>query len=245
MKNSTYKTILILVNILIGFTIFYLNFPLWWFLIIIPLNVYLQIYTSQQFSFRDSIRLEDIPQTGYEKRIFELNSFEQRLQNLGFEKFDEFYLQTTSDIVGYAYKHRELPVILSHYHFEVMMYCDLDTNFENDYSLTTCNSKNSSINTIRPHNLLIQAFPDADIEELFNRHIQSVRFLQMQGFNILNKPIYDFRKNFISEFLEVGRKMKSLTAPIKLLYLMYFGDKKRFTKTIQEQILAKQLRLPQ
>ncbi|MGI9054165.1 MAG: hypothetical protein ACR2F2_00030 [Pyrinomonadaceae bacterium] len=233
-----------LINIFIGFTVVFFGLPLWAFLILPPANVYLQIFPSPQLTFRDSLQLKDIPPTGYEKRLVELNGFEKKLQNLGFEKFDEFYLQTSNDIVGYAYKHRELPIVLCNYHLETRLHCDLDTGFDNGFALTTCNAKFSSVSEIRPPNLLLQAFPDAGLEELFNRHIQSVRFLQSQGFNILNTPIYGFREKFIQEFLEIGKKMKSLAAPVKILYLMYFGNKNKFTKTIQEQVLAKQLQLP-
>ncbi|MEP6901819.1 MAG: hypothetical protein ABJA66_08720, partial [Actinomycetota bacterium] len=100
-----------------------------------PVNVYLQIYASQQFSFRNSIQIENIPPTGYEKRIAELNSNEELLNNLGFDRFDEFYLPTTSDIVIYAYKHCDLPLILCQYHLAAGVWFDLMTDFENDFSL--------------------------------------------------------------------------------------------------------------
>ncbi len=244
MKNSTLRLISLLINFGFGIAVFYFGLPFWMFLCLIPVNLYLQIYASQQYSFRNSIQIEEIPETGYEKRIVGLNSNEELLNNIGFSRFDEFYLRTTSDIVIYAYKHCELPIILCHYHLEAGIFYDLMSDFENDFSLTTANLKFSAIGELRPAHQLLQTFPGCPVETLFNKHIQSLRFLEREGFVAQKTPVYNFRPKFLKEFREAGARMKGFLSPVKVVYLMYFGNKARFTKTVQEQILAKQLRLP-
>ncbi|MEP6902724.1 MAG: hypothetical protein ABJA66_13315, partial [Actinomycetota bacterium] len=102
----------------------------------------------------------------------------------------------------------------------------------------------SAIGELRPPHKYLQSFSEFSVEMLFNKHIESLRFLDQQGFIAQHLPIYNFRQKFLKEFLEAGKRMKSFLSPVKLIYLMYFGNKTRFTKTIQEQFLAKQLRLP-
>ncbi len=244
MKNSTFKLITYLINIGLGIAVVYFGFPFWSLLFLIPANLYLQIYAAQQYSFRNSIQLEGIPATGYEKRLAELNSNEILLADLGFERFDEFYLQTSVDCVGYAYTHRELPIILCQYHYEAGVFFDLMTDFDNDFSLTTANLKYSSVAELRSPQKFLQAFPEFPLAELFNKHIQSLRFLEQKGFVAFKKPIYNFRADFIKEIREAGERTKGFLSPVRLVYLMYFGNKARFTKTIQEQFLADQVRLP-
>lgn len=244
MKYKTLKNIYFVINILIGFSAVFLSLPLWSFALIIPANIYLQLYFTQKYSFRNSFRLEEVPQTGYEDRIREIDQDERLLEELGFDKFDEFYMRTSSDIIVFAYKHVGLPVILCQYHFGIYKTMDLITNFENDYALTTSNLKSTCFSKLRPLNYFLQVFTDADAEELFRRHIQSTEFLKANGFAIINNPLYNFRSEFLRKFFEAGKVYKRLTAPFQLLYLYYFGDKYEVTKTIQEQVLAKQLQLP-
>lgn len=243
MKHTTLKNVYLVINILLGLSVFFLGLPLWSFALLIPANIYCQIYFTQQYSFRNSLQLEEIPQTGYENRIGELNQSERLLKELGFDKFDEFYMRASSDVIVFAYKHAELPIVLCQYHFGVLKTMDLMSGFENDYALTTSNIKSTGISKLRPLNYFLQIFTEYGEEELFRRHIQSTEFLEANGFVVTDEPLYNFRNEFLRKFLEAGKMYKSLISPFQLLYLNYFGDKYKFAKTIQEQVLAKQLQL--
>lgn len=245
MKNSTFKLISFLVSFSLAVSVFYFGLPFWALLLLVPVNIYLQAYGAFQYSFRDSIEIGEIPGTGYEKRLAELNFNENQLNDLGFERFDRFYLPTTSDFVIYAYKHCEMPIVLCHYHLEERSAYDFMTDFENDFSLTTANMKYSAVGELRPANKLLQTFAELPVEMLYNKHLQSIKFLEQQGFVTADIPIYDFRTQFIKSFRESGKKLKGLLTPVKIMYLMYFGNKTRFSKTIQEQFLANQLLLPE
>lgn len=244
MKHKTLKNIYLVINILIGFSAVFFSLPLWSFALIIPANIYLQLYFTQQYSFRNSLQLEEIPRIDNLARIIELDQNAGLLEDLRFDKFDEFYMRTSTDIVVFAYKHVELPIVLCQYHFGVHKTMDLMTSFENDYALTTCNIKSNGISTLRPPNYFLQIFTEADAEELFRRHIQSIEFLKANGLVAIDKPLYNFRSEFLRKFLEAGKMFKSLSSPVRILYLNYFGDKYRLAKTVQEQVLAKQLQLP-
>jgi len=244
MKHSTLKNIALFINILLGFSIVFFGLPFWSIALLFPANLYCQIYFTQQYSFRNSLQLEEVSQTGNQNRISELNQNEQSLEDLGFNKFDEFYMRTSSDIIVFAYKHVELPIVLCQYHLGAYKTIDLMTSYENDYALTTTNIKSTGISTLRPLNYFLQIFTESGAEELFRRHIQSMEFLKAEEFAVTDKPLYNFRNEFLRKFLEAGKMYKSLISPVQLLYLNYFGDKYKFAKTIQEQVLAKQLQLP-
>ena len=244
MKSSTFRNLSTFITFFLVFFVVFSGIGWWYLLILIPVNVYAQIYASQQYSFRESLSLNEIPFNGYEKRIAELNSHAEHLYNLGFIKFDEFYLNTSNDAVCYAYSHENLPIIFCQYHFETGIFCDFDTKFENGFSLTTSNTKFSSISEIRPENLLLQAYPELSVEELLTKHQQSLSFLENQGFVSQKSGLNNFRNNFLEEYLETGKKMKGISAPFKIAYLLYYGNKVKYTKSIQEQFLSKTLRLP-
>lgn len=244
MKNSNYLILVYLINFLLLGTFIYLGAPLWTLLLLVPAISYLQIYAAQQFSFRDSIALEQIPPRGYEKRLAEMQSHEARLHQLGFTRFDEFYLRASNDVVVYVYRHAELPIVFCQYHNEAHVSFDLDTKFTNGYSLTTANSKFSSLGEMRPPHLLLQAFAEYPLEMLFDKHVESLRYLARQGFVARAPSAHGFRDEFLEEFREAGERHKGLLAPAKVIYHMYFGNKARFSKSIEEQSLAKQLPLP-
>ena len=244
MKNSNYLVLVYLVNFLLLGTFFYLGAPLWSYLLLVPAISYLQIYAAQQFSFRDSIALEQIPPRGYEKRLAEMQANEPLLQNLGFTRFDEFYLRASTDIIVYVYRHAELPIVFCQYHNEAYVSFDLDTKFTNGHTLTTANAKFSSLGEMRPPHMMLQAFAEYPLEMLFNKHLESLRYLARQGFVAREAADHHFRDEFLEEFRDAGKRHKGLLAPAKVVYHMYFGNQARFSKSIEEQALAKQLPLP-
>ena len=69
-------------------------------------------------------------------------------------------------------------------------------------------------------------------------------YLARQGFVAREPAAYSFRDEFLEEFRESGRVFKGPLGPAKTIYHMYFGNKARFSKSIEEQALAKQLPLP-
>jgi hypothetical protein len=244
MKHSTFKLLSYLISIGLTLSVFYFGLPLWSLLLVLPAGAYLQIYASNQFSFRPSIALEPIPEKGYEQRLLTFGANEGALEDLGFVRFDEFYLQTSNDVVVFAYMHEERPIVFCQYHHGAKVFYDLETRFENGFSVTTSDLEHSSIAELRAPHLLLQCFPQHSIGELYERHLEAVRFLEQKGFVARKTPLYKFREEFLQEFRESGQRAKGLLAPLKLVKAIYFGNKARFAKSLQEQYLADQLRLP-
>lgn len=221
----------------------FLGFPVWILIVTLPLLAYVQIYALNRYTFRDSLDYELIPEKGYEKRREGLELTGYNLSELGFVKFDEFYLRLSNDVIAYIYRHQTEPIYFCHYHFGTLEFYDLVTKFDNGFSLTTANSKNAG-NIPRPNHRMLQIFEGRSIEELFSSHLEAIRFLEQQGFKPQPLFLGNFRADFLNSFLEVGRQVRGFFSPPKLIYWMASGVNKTYCKTIQQQSLAKNLLLP-
>lgn len=243
MKPSNFKLLSFFVSLAASFSIIYFGFPLWTFVLLVPTLIYTQLLFSNNYTFRDSIGLEPVPEIGYQKRLQVLEHMHTLLRSAGFIKFDEFYLRTANDMIAFVYRHKKLPVIACHYNLERINLFDLTTKFDRGYRLTTTNA--DSVHLIETSNEnMVQAFPAAGIEELIQRHCHSVNFLRHRGINAQPTNPFFFRKEFLREFIEQGQQLKGLLGPITSLYRMFFGNKHKQTRSIQEQFLARTLFLP-
>lgn len=243
MKPSKFKTLSFIISLTGSFSIIFFGLPIWTFFLLIPGLIYSQLLIAHNYSFRDSISLEPIPHEGYEKRLIDLEENQTLYTNSNFAKFDEFYMQTSNDIVAFAYQHKELPIIACNYDFELFKVFDFDTKFEEGFKLTTTNTNYAHLLETSNEKML-QAFPEADFEELLQKHIQSIEFLKQQGLTPEETRLDLFRDEFLEEFLEQGQQFKGLLSPAISVYRMYFGNKYKYRKSVQEQFLAKSLLLP-
>jgi hypothetical protein len=243
MKHGVTLLILITAGIVIVQTLLLLGVPLWLPIMILPLLAYGQIYALNRYTFRDSLDFEMIPEKGYQKRREALDLKKNELAELGFINFDEFYLRLSNDVIAYIYRHQAEPIYFCHYHLGTMEFYDLVTKFDNGFSLTTADSKNAG-SIPRPKNKMLQIFEGREIEELLHHHLEAVKFLESQGFK--TSPLYlsNFRSDFLNSFLEVGREVRGVFAPPKLIYWMVSGVSQNYCKSVQQQYLAKKLLLP-
>jgi hypothetical protein len=239
--------VFVIVSLIIGFVFWnalsFLGLSFWLILLCLPLLAYVQIYSAGRYNFRDSLTFEPIPDTGYEQRIKELDLNRQIWESLGFRKFDEFYLRLSTDVVAYAYYHEQYPINLCDYHMQSVRSCDLITRFDNQYTLTTSNGKEAGTAPRAEQNLL-QVFPSSFSPELLERHLQAGQFLHERGFRVTPSPIHNFRKWFMEDFMKAGEKLKEILMPVKMIYWMATDRKQKYMKPIQQQFLAKLVRLP-
>jgi hypothetical protein len=239
--------VFLIVSIVIGFIFWnalsFFGLSFWLIILCMPLLAYAQIYASSRYNFRDSLKFEPIPPAGYEQRIRELDFNQQIWESLGFRKFDEFYMRISTDVVVYAYYHEQYPVQLCDYHMQSIKSCDLITNFDNQYSLTTANAKEAGT-APRPEKSLLQVFPDAFLPELLQRHLQAGQFLYERGFRVRQPETHSFREWFMESYMEAGKMFKNPLSPIKLIYWMATGHKQKYMKPVQQQFLAKLIQLP-
>lgn len=101
------------------------NIPFWIFLfLVIPLLIIAFTYGSFNYSFRESLKTQSIPSKGYASRVNDLDTETKKVNSIGFEKCDVFYLKMVPDSVVYVLKHKEDPVYLCLYHFGSKKTCD-------------------------------------------------------------------------------------------------------------------------
>lgn len=133
-------------------------------------------FGSFMYSFRKSLQARSVPKHGYSKRIKDLNIDARMLENIGFDKWDDFYLKMIPDSVIYVFKHRDDPVYLCLYHFGAKKTCDFFTKYKNGYSLTTCNTIDGGM-TPRPNKSLLQIITSVSYKELLEIHRKAHAFL--------------------------------------------------------------------
>lgn len=243
MKHHVFLIVSIIIGIVFWQALSFFGLSFWLILLCTPLLAYAQIYASGRYNFRDSLQFEPIPRAGYEQRIKELDLSRQILENLGFRKFDEFYLRLSTDVVVYAYYHEQYPVQLCDYHMQNLKFCDLVTNFADQYCLTTSSSK--AAGTVpQPEKNLLQVFPQAFFPELLQRHLQAGQFLYERDFRVRQPDERHFRKWFMESFMKTGEIFKNPLSPIKMIYWMATDRKQKYMKPIQQQFLAKLIQLP-
>lgn len=221
----------------------YFGLSFWWiFLAFLPLG-YIQLYATNRYNFRSTVQLEPIPESGYEKRIAGLDANQNALAGLGFTKIDEFYLRVSPDTVAYSYRHEQYPITLVDYDMQAAKFCDMVTQFDNGYTLTTTNGQNAGVVPL-PENRLGQQFPRAGFADLLHAHLDAGQFLHERGFQPSRLQSEIYRQSFLEHFHEAGNYMKSPLSPIKLLYRMATNEKKRYARPIRQQHLANTIRLP-
>jgi hypothetical protein len=243
MKHHVFLIVSIVIGIVFWNVLSFFGLSFWLILLCMPPLAYAQIYAVGRYNFRDSLKIEPIPGKGYEQRIQDLDLNQQIWENLGFRKFDEFYLQLSSDVVVYAYFHIQDPVYLCDYHMQHVKSCDLITTFQNQYTLTTANAKDAGT-APRPEQNLLQIFPAAFFQELLQRHLQAGQFLYERGFRVETQNKYKFRKEFMESFMKSGERLKNPLMPIQMIYWMITNRKEKYMKPVQQQFLAKQIQLP-
>lgn len=243
MKNNAFRLISYVIGIVYFFSLFYFGLPWWLIFLFVPVLTYVQIYLTFQASGRESLVFEPIPDTGYEKRLKALDTNEAIFSQFGFRKFDEFHLRTIPDLICYVYHHEQYPILAQHMHADALEAIAFETKFENGASLETSNSKNAGLITLEKTKML-QAFPGRSFDEILHKHFESVNYLRQNGYmpKPLSLPL--FRQELMDELKIQLRKTKTLSAPIRMFYRLYFGKRNIYQKSIQAQQLAKTLALP-
>lgn len=204
------------------------------FLILIPALIIAFIYGSFVYSFRDSLKPEEIPATGYGGRVTETENKLRELP-LGFKKIDRFYLKAVPDSITYAFLNENEPVIGCLYHFGKKMGADFVTLYNDGYSLTTNNSFDGGM-APRYKKAFIQLFPEYDYEKLYGKHMESHIFLIEKGL----RPVYiqgsEFRFYFMKEFKAQGEFIRKIPFwPVILLFRTISQYGKKYNLSIKKQ----------
>ena len=210
--------------------------------IIVPVLIYLFIYGSFMYSFRDSLKPEPIPAIGYESRVRETENSMSRLPR-DFREIDRFYLKTIPDSTTFAFLNENEPVFFCIYHFGKKMGCDVVTLYENGFGLTTNDSVDGGMAPRREKDLL-QIFPNTGYEQLLQKHMDAHIFLIEKGL----RPIYlhpgEFRHHFMRDYRAQGDYIRSFFLwPAILLVRTVLQYGRRYCLTIQEQLSKGQIKI--
>lgn len=233
MKNSTAQWITVPVILA---AIFVFDVPFWVLLILLcPLLLIALTYFQFNYSFRPDLKIEPIPLDKYESRMREIENSEWELDWLGFRRSDQFYLNMSSDVVTYVYKHDREPIYLCIYHFGVKKVCDLVSFFEDEITLTTCSNVEGGM-TPRPANKLLQIFEGASYSQLLEAHRGSIEFLQECGARLVEMPTVSFRERFMTSIHETAEASRKLFLwPLNLIFRTITKYGARYARSIEEQ----------
>ena len=185
---------------------------------VVPLLIITFTYGSFNYSFRRSLKIEPIPQRGYTLRIRDLDLEIKKVESIGFEQIDAFYLKMIPHSVTYVLKHREASVYLCLYHFGTKKTCDFFTRYENDYTLTTCDNIDGGM-TPRPGKSLLQIATNVSYEQLFEIHKKTHNFLIDKGLKLDELPQEEFRHYFLKNIYDYAQYVRTYSfGPIRLIF---------------------------
>jgi hypothetical protein len=195
------------------------NIPFWIFLlVVVPLLIIAFTYGSFNYSFRKSLRIEPIPQSGYALRMKDLDLETKKAESIGFEKIDAFYLKMIPNSVTYVLKHKEDPVYLCFYHFGTKKTCDFFTRYKNDYTLTTCDNIDGGM-TPRPKKSLLQIATQVTYEQLFEIHKKAHTFLIERGLKLVELPREEFQHYFLKSIHDYAQYVRTYPLwPVRLIF---------------------------
>jgi hypothetical protein len=222
---------------LLAFAIFTLiDIPFWLVMVtIIPFLIIGLIYGSFLYRFRESLKMETIPNSGYKKRTDALDRESIRIEALGFRKIDQFYLKTIPDSVTYVFKHEREPICFCIYHFGKKFACDYVTRYRNGFFLTTSDAIDSGM-TPRPSKALLQIFPDQTYEKLLNEHRAAHAYINRNSINIFDIPETEFRFYFMKCLHEQSEYIRKYPFwPILLLIRTLIQYGRKFCRTVPDQ----------
>jgi hypothetical protein len=243
MKPQSYFLACMLTAMLAWFGSGLLGLPFWVIIVLVmPALALAQMHAANRYSGRASLEFEPVPETGYQTRLDRLESAEQYLYPLGFQKTDEFYLRMACDVVTFIHQHESEPMYLCDYHFGQMVGVDLITHFENDITLTTSTLRSAGTVPRAPKNLL-QIIEHRSPAEVLAYHQNAVNFIRQHGASPVYVPYPTFKDRFMRSIREFFNLSRSLLWPVKFMYWHFTHRSKIHAKPIQEQYLAGMIRI--
>lgn len=210
--------------------------------VLIPVLIYLFIFGSFQYSFRESLRPQPIPGRGYGQRVRET---QEKMKGLppDFREIDRFYLKAIPDSTIFAFLHDHEPVFFCLYHFGKKMGCDVVSLYENGFGLTTNHSLDAGMAPRRNKDLL-QIFPGAGYRELFEKHMEAHILLIEKGLRPLYLHPEEFRHHFMRDYRSQGDYIKTFPfwpAQLLLRTVTRYGNKYCFS--VQHQMESGNIRI--
>jgi hypothetical protein len=240
------KNLPLIVGVVSGVAIYaatsYFDLSLLWMLLTFVPVAYVQIYLTNRYNFRDSVRMEPVP-SGNGFRVLRLDDNQEKLAGFGFTKIDEFYLDLAPDVIAYVYRSEQHPITLLDYNVKIMTFVDLVTRFDNGWMLNTSDTKHAGASPV-PENKLLQVFPYASFPDVLKAHLDAVEFLKQRGFQPSAVQSENYREAFMEHYRRDGKFATGILSPVKIVYRAVTGKKKRHFMPVQQQVIEKLVKLP-
>lgn len=212
-------------------------------ILLMPLFVIGMTIFSFCYSFRPSLKPEPIPPKGYENRLKDLEKEEAELNKLGFEKKDSFYLKTIPDNIVYMFKHTKDPVIACLYHIEAKKACDFISFFQDDITLTTCETVDGGLVPYPPRRL-IQIFENLPKDKFLEKHRIAVDFIKQKGKKDIHIADHDLRIHLMKSIREYEHEVQKIPLwPVKLICWTIIRRGRVYLKSIEEQYSAGMIKI--
>jgi len=216
--------------------VFFLKPPFLLFLLVgVPVLTVGLTIASFYYSFRSTLQPGPVPPQGYEDRLRALDGLAPQWERLGFARCDSFFLKMIPDSITYVYKHREHPTYGCLYHFGTKMNTDLVTRLAADRSLTTNDSRDAG-NIPRPSSKMLQVFPGASLDMLWNEHQRAAAYLNSKGWASMDVPVAEFRPYFFGSLKEFKDYVLGMPFwPVKLVFWVVTRYGKRYCRRVEDQ----------
>lgn len=192
--------------------------PSYFFVPWLLVSVILQTFWTNKRLKKSFQKAEDITDGMFLRELSVLPDYNEELQYLGFTLTDQFYYSGISTSIVNAYSHKNNKDIFLIYIVNGKVTFECSTEFENDFSLSTCSSINCAV-VPKPSKSFYCIENTTHLQNIYKRHQFENEFLKNKGYNAIEEKDPDIRKKMQEaneSFYERAAQIKFFT--IKLLY---------------------------
>lgn len=203
--------------------------------VVLPLFLVIISYFVFLYNFKFSQIAKSIPEKGNSNRIQQLNDDSVLMEQLGFERFDTFYLSTIPDCIIYSFIHFNEPIYGYIYHYGPKKEFDFTTIYK-DISLTTSSTVGAGSIPKPPGNIL-QIFENVELGFMLDEHRRAIDFLRHAGLTPIDMLKSNFRKLFFKEVSEEFQYIKSFSFwPVQIFLWILSKRGKMYLHPLEEQL---------
>ncbi|MBD2460873.1 hypothetical protein H6G89_07430 [Oscillatoria sp. FACHB-1407] len=201
-------------------------------------------YAGLACVFLDEFIPHDIPERKFAKALKALEAEAVKIQQLGFEEIDRFYVKTRFDLIELVFKHQHENIALSLLCFVGRAtYISLSTELNNEVLVTTSSVKLS--NFPRPSTSYLQTLGNTDHYLLLEAHKDAIEIFVDHGYS----PVDMFQEPWRSRFLRLERYFIRyiMTIPfwaLKMYFWVFTKPGKKYQVTIREQLARQIIQIP-
>lgn len=207
-------------------------------IIVISLLAVIASILTFLYNTRKDLEFEAIPDPPgrLRKQVDESDNEAEKVEAMGFRRFDRFFAKMMPETVTYIYEYNAYPAYLLIYHLGVKKAGEIVSVLDNNYTLTTSSSLDSGHIPFDPQGYL-QIVEEGSYKELIKRHKEALDFLKKSGI----KPVRLFAPGLHEQMKEsIGRMRENVLKtnfwPALLVFWVIFQRGRKYTIPLQEQV---------